>query len=88
MCAQCVGVLVEGLCRDEHVLDDVVNGDELDVVIVVMPAINVNVIGDVEDENRGRKEPLVRNVFPEPQVGWGCKLDISRNRSLGNGDVV
>ena len=41
MCDQCIKVPVEGLRRDELVLEDVVDEDDLDVVLVVITVVLV-----------------------------------------------
>ena len=75
-------------------VEDVVNEGDMDVVIVVIAVVMsveridvVHVLGDLEDDTKGEKEPFVRDVLPGLQVEWGCKLDVRWHGSLGGGDV-
>ena len=53
LCDQCIKVPVEGLRRDELVLEDVVDEDDLDVVLVMITAVmsvrRVNVVLVLDD---------------------------------------
>ena len=46
------------------------------------------VFDDFEGNNRGEKEPHVRNVLPDPRVEWESELVVNGYRLLGNGEAV
>ena len=46
------------------------------------------VFGDFEGNNKGEKEPLVRNVLPGPRMEWESELVVNEYRLLGNGEAV
>ena len=46
------------------------------------------IFDDFGGSDRGEKEPLVRNVLPDPRVEWESELVVNEHRLLGNGEAV
>ena len=71
-----------------------VSGAVVDVVMmssVEMSSERVKVelvFGNFEGDDKGEKEPFVRNVLPYPRVKWEFELVVSEYRLLGNGGAV
>ena len=66
------------------------------VGVVMMNSVEISservkvelVFGDFEGNNKGEKEPLVRNVLPDPRMEWESELVVNEYRLLGNGEAV